>query len=173
MLTKEDGSIVTDANTFALEADVTAYIALYGWSFTGSTQAREQAILRAMLFIESLELKLQGERVSTAQELSWPREYVYNLKKTAYLSDATVPDGVVNAVCEAAVIELATPGTLTQTIGVNDIGVKRAKRKIGPLETETEFQHRDPLARSHYTRIIGFLKPYMKSTLSSGLLMRA
>lgn len=168
MLVQEDGSIVSvadgdanDANTFSLEADVDAYAALYGFSFTGTTTAKEQAILRAMIYIESFEDSLRGSRVSVNQVLSWPRNYVSNKLNTGYLSATAIPPGVTNALNEAAILELATPGVLTASISGAAMNVKRQRRKVGPLETETEYSAGADTTVTQYRRILEFLRPYL------------
>lgn len=174
MLTIEDGSIVSGANSYAEIADVTAYATLYGWSFSGTSTAQEQAILRSMIYIESFEDRFCGGRVSASQALSWPREYVPDAKGTGYLDSDAIPSGLVNALCEAAILELATPGVLTATIDADDIGVRRTRDKIGPMETEVEYGNRNSAQRSKYIRILEFLKPYLCSgTGFSGRVVRA
>lgn len=170
MLVQEDGSVVSiadgdvaDANTYSLEADVDAYASLYGFSFTGTTTAKEQAILRAMIYIESFEQHFKGTRVSANQVLSWPRNYVKNPLGTAYLSSTAIPSGVKNALCEAAILEAATPGTLTASLSGAAMNVKRQRRKVGPLETETEYSSGADTSRTRYVRILEFLRPYLGS----------
>lgn len=162
MLTVEDGTIVADADTYADIAAVTTYATRYGFTFSGLELAQEQAILRAMIFIEAFEPYLAGQRVSAAQELSWPRAYVPSRFPGTYLADDEIPSGVINALAEAAIIELATPGILTQTLDEADQNVLRTRRKLGPLETETEYAGGTGVAQKTYSRILAFLRPYLK-----------
>lgn len=176
MLTVEDGSEVANANTYVDADDVAAYATLYGWTWSGTDAAKEQAILRAMIFIESFEPQLCGGRVTGSQALSWPREYVPDARGTAYLADNAIPSGVTNALNEAAILELATPGVLTQAIAAEDIAVRRKRDKVGPLETEVEYGNRNSVQRTHYTRILEFLRPYLCSGIGSkapGRVLRA
>lgn len=165
MLTQEDGSVVEGADTFALSANVATYATRYGFSWSpADEQTGEQAILRAMIYIESFEDYLQGQRVSVLQELSWPRNYVVNRLGTAYLAIDAVPAGVVNAVCEAAIAELATPGVLTATVSHSNANVKRQRKKIGQLESEVEYFGGVTLDAKTYTRILEFLRPYLRTS---------
>lgn len=174
MLVQEDGSIVSvaegdaaDANTFSLEADVEAYATLYGFSFTGTTLQREQAILRAMIYLESFESLLKGSRVSVNQVLSWPRAYVPNALNTGYIPSTSIPSGVKNALNEAAILELASPGVLTAAISGAATNVRRTRKKLGPMESEIEYSGSVTTATTQYTRILEFLRPYLKGGSAS------
>jgi len=129
--------------------------------------AQEQAILRAMIYIESFEDYFQGSRVSALQELSWPRAYVPNKLGTAYLASDAIPNGVKNALSEAAIAELASPGVLTATVSHSNANVKRKRDKIGPLETEVEYFGGVSLDAKTYTRILEFLRPYFRTAKSA------
>lgn len=164
MLTLEDGTIVTDADTYALAATIATYATRYGFTWSPSTELLgEQAILRAMIYVESFEDYLHGSRVNLTQELSWPRNYVPNRLNTGYLANDAIPDGVVNALCEAAIAELATPGVLTATVSHKSANVKRTRKKIGPMDTEVEYFGAVSLDAKTYTRILEFLRPYLRT----------
>lgn len=174
MLVQEDGSIVSvadgdanDANTYSLEADVDAYAALYGFAFSGTTQAKEQAILRAMIYIESFEDHLKGSRVSVNQVLSWPRAYIPNPLGTGYLSQTAIPAAVKNALNEAAILELASPGVLTSSLSGAAMNVRRQRKKLGPMEEEIEYASGANTAVTRYTRILNFLRPYLNAGAAS------
>ncbi|MCK5746429.1 MAG: hypothetical protein KAH44_09440 [Oricola sp.] len=167
MLTIEDGSIVEDADSYCEIADVETYATRYGFSFSAEDLAQEQAILRAMIYIESFEDYFQGSRVSALQELSWPRAYVPNKLGTAYLASDAIPNGVKNALSEAAIAELASPGVLTATVSHSNANVKRKRDKIGPLETEVEYFGGVSLDAKTYTRILEFLRPYFRTAKSA------
>lgn len=166
MLTLEDGTIVAEADTYALAATISTYATRYGFDFTGTDLAHEQAILRAMIYIESFEPVFAGERVSLLQELSWPRNYVPNALKTGYIANNTIPAGIVNALSEAAIAELATPGVLTADRSSQNQGVVKVRKKLGPLESEVEYAGGTSLDGKIYTRIIEFLRPYLKTASS-------
>lgn len=69
------------------------------------------------------------------QEREWPRIGATDRYGNA-LDPAVVPMRVVYASYEAALLELASPGSLSVTTG-GTIGVAAVKReKVGPLETE-------------------------------------
>jgi hypothetical protein len=115
-LVVEDGSGVSGANTYAAVATVDAYHAARkaplgvcaAWT-TATTAQKEAAILTAMAFVEGL--SWNGVKASSENALEWPRTYVVDRNGFDVASDA-IPAAVVNAVCEAAIRELESPGTL-------------------------------------------------------------
>lgn len=68
----EDGSIVTNANTYAAESDMTAAVAYKNITITGEY---EQLLLQAMDYIEGL--NFIGVKLTKDQPLQWPRYDVY------------------------------------------------------------------------------------------------
>lgn len=171
MLTLEDGTIVSvadgdaaDADTYVDLAYVLAYATRYGstWS-TADSLASEQAILRAMIFIEGFEDQFAGSRVSELQVLSWPRQYVPNMAGNGYLSSTSIPLGLKNALAEAAILEQASPFILTPTVGADDRYVIKERKKVGPLEKEIQYSEaRSDTSLPEYTRIMAFLKPFFE-----------
>lgn len=139
MLTIETGAIVVDADSYITISDVATYATRYGLAWTGTDLAKEQAILRAMVYFESFERAFRGYRVSSIQELSFPRGGLLTSNGEGYLPTNTIPKGVKNAVSEAAVIELASPGTLLTPSVASAQTVKREFRKVDVLEREIEY----------------------------------
>lgn len=167
MLTIEDGSIVANADSVVDIADVTTYAARYGstWN-TSSSLLNEQAILRAMLYLESFEDEFKGERVSEAQELSWPRAYVENFRGSGYLASDSIPKGIKNAVCEAAIIEMATPGTLlaSSISATASQTVKRLFQKVDVIEKETEYFEGAATSKDdRFEKITAWLEPFIRA----------
>lgn len=130
-LVVEDGSVVTGANTYASIATVDAYHAALGQStWTGDDADKETAILRAMRYLENL--SWNGVKTSQSNPLSWPRYDAYDRDGVEYASNI-VPTAVVNALCEAALIELTDQGALRPTQTTTG-QVKR--QKVDVIETE-------------------------------------
>ena len=170
MLTIEDGSIVSVANGSPTDADsyvdiafVTTYATRYGATWdTGDPLANEQAILRAMLYVESFEYSFCGYRVSDLQVLSWPREGVINARGSAYLPSNAIETGLKNAVAEAAIIEMSSPGTLLTPSLTSTQVVKRLKQKVDVLEKEVEYFEGAETIKSHrFERLRTWLMPYI------------
>lgn len=64
----EDGSIVTGANSYVSEAELTTYATARGVTLTGNT---EELLIRSMDYIEGLDFK--GVKFTQDQPLVWPR----------------------------------------------------------------------------------------------------
>lgn len=161
MLTIEDGTIVADADSYVTIANVATHATRYGHTWAGTDEAKEQAILRAMTFIEDSESLFRGHRVSSAQELSWPREYVPDARGTGYLASDAIPKGIKNAVMEAAVLESASPFSLLQSELTVTGKIVRKREKVGPLEEETQYADIGGENRKEFERISAYLKPYI------------
>jgi hypothetical protein len=103
----EDGTIVAGSNSYVTVSGVTDYAADYGltdWTASTVTDTiREQAIFKSMRYLEALNWK--GTKYSADQNLEWPRSYVYD-RNDYLIDDDTVPQAVINAQCEIAVLML-------------------------------------------------------------------
>lgn len=129
MLTVEDGSGVAGANSYVSVSAADAYHEARGnTGWIGSDDAKEQAILRAMAALEAR--RWRGRRSLRDQALQWPRYGVVD--RDGYELDSTVvPGGVASALCEMALLELASPGVTSPAL---DRATKR--EKVGDLEVE-------------------------------------
>jgi len=135
-LVVEDGSIVTGANTYASLATVTAYHVARGNStWLASDADSEPAILRAMDYIESLTwlgMAYSGPVGGVGyQPLQWPRVDVY--VGGFELAHDEIPPKVISALCEAALVELVTPGALSVAL---ERGGAVIREKVDVIETE-------------------------------------
>lgn len=68
----EDGSVVSGANSYATEAELTAYAADRAVTLTADTDV---LLIKAMDFIEAQDYK--GDKSTKGQPLQWPRDFVY------------------------------------------------------------------------------------------------
>ena len=109
-ITVEDGSVVSGANSYGSVADCDTYHAALGnTTWTGTAAAKEQALLRAMAWIETQLWK--GNKTEYDNPLAWPRDNVSD--EDGYtVPDDEVPARVVNCLYEAALIELLSAGAL-------------------------------------------------------------
>lgn len=159
----EDGTIVADANSYVTVAFVDAYALSYGFTFTGTQVEKEQAILRAMLYIESFERKFCGSRTSTAQTLAWPRTGVINQVTGEAIDANTIPVELKRAVAEGAIAELAEPEILTKTLNSSDMNLVRKREKLGPMEREYEYSPNVLVDGQVFRRLKDFLDPLICS----------
>ena len=127
----EDGSGVSNANSYASVGTVDAYHTSRGnATWTGDTTPKEAAILRAMDYIEGMPWK--GQRAIYTSTLEWPR--LNDLDRSGYpIAADTVPQGVILALCAAALVELVTPGALAPVL---ERGGMVKREKVDVIETE-------------------------------------
>lgn len=127
----EDGSGVTNANTYASVNTVDEYHAALGQdTWTGTDAAKEAAILRAMRFIENQQYI--GIKEDEYNPLEWPRWDAWD--RNGYLiQNDVIPQNIINALCEAALVELVSPNALRATL-VRGNAIKR--QKVDVIETE-------------------------------------
>lgn len=134
-LTVEDGTGLAGADAFVSATTVETYAdsrALTGWTDSSDDDGKDAAIRRATTYL-SAGFTWKGHRRSgRSQALAWPRYGVHDADGWVVASDA-VPTEIVQACCELAVYELATPGGLSPTV---DLTARVKRKKIGPIETE-------------------------------------
>jgi len=132
----EDGSIIANANSYASLATVDAYhLARNNTTWTGYDEIKEAAILRAMDYIEAqnwLGMAYSGPVGGVGyQPLQWPRVDVY--VGGFELAYDEIPPKVISALCEAALVELVTPGALSVAL---ERGGAVIREKVDVIETE-------------------------------------
>lgn len=107
-----------DANSYASLAEANAYHTARGnAAWTGADAAKEAALIRATQWLDGrygdqwpgIRWKLR------AQALDWPRVEATDRDGTEIDYDS-IPSEVVSATCEAALIELASPGALSPLV---------------------------------------------------------
>lgn len=161
LLIVEDGTIVADANTYVDVAFVDAYALAYGFSFVGTQLFKEQAILRAMLYIESFEKKFCGKRTSGDQALAFPRTGLVNQVTGLAVGANTIPTDLKRAVAEGAIAELLEPEILTKTLNSSDMNIIGRREKLGPMEREYTYQPNSLIDGQIYRRLQNFLDPFI------------
>lgn len=148
-LTKEDGTIVADANSYADVADSIAYQTDRGrqaW-LDATTEVQEAALVRATDYIEGrFGQKFIGTPLGDVQELAWPRLLaVYPATGNAFPTDE-VPEDILDATILYAEqiigpdgddLELMTELSITPEVASSNVKMK--KEKVDVLEEATEF----------------------------------
>lgn len=119
----EDGTGKTDADSYVSEADCTTYAAARGYTMSGDA---EISIIKAMDYIESQNFK--GYKYTDEQALQFPRGNVY-IDDYAILV-TSIPPELVNALCEAAMIQDAG----SEILPTNERETKR--EKVDVIEVE-------------------------------------
>lgn len=141
-------------DTYANEAELTAYAAARGITVTGSQSV---ILTLAMDYLATLEDQWQGVRTSASQPLAWPRTGVY-VYGTA-LADDAIPQSLKDAQCRlaldsyAGIALLPTVGAgATGSIIEKTVDVVTVKYAEGANNTQPVF-----------TAAMGLLKPLMKA----------
>lgn len=136
ILTPEDGSIVSGANTYATLVQIRAYNAQRGVLLPADDDALTALATDALDFLEAYEPRWKGDRASPLlQELSWPRQNVwvfgsrFDGSTPAYPSNA-IPKQILNAQCYLAGV--AVNVKLAPVLDTRAI----TKEVIGPIETD-------------------------------------
>lgn len=153
----EDGSGVTDANSYCSLAEVRSFADNRGLSLPVVDDDVEIAMLSAMDFIESKRDQFQGVKTDSAQALQFPR---VRLRIDGYpVDDNVIPTCLKFAQCRAT-FEVADGLDLQPIID----GMFITKDVVGPLETEFE-QIRTDDGLDVVEAIVSFLKPlFVKNT---------
>ena len=107
----EDGTIVTGAQSYVSASDCRIYALARGLKFTDDA-AGEQALVRATTWLDSAYPWTGARTGGRGQPLQWPRQNVTDVEGNPIANDE-IPQEVVSACCEAAVRELAKPGSLS------------------------------------------------------------
>jgi hypothetical protein len=121
----EDGTIVTGANSYVSEAELTAFASSRAITLS-SNYTTEQLLILAMDYIESLEYK--GIKRLHTQPLQWPRVDVYI--DGYYNNTENIPKELKNGLMQTAVAISNGYNPLAETIR------KTVREKVGDLEVE-------------------------------------
>lgn len=136
----EDGTGVDNANSYVDLTFADDYFSQRGvqsWA-DASVQDKEVALIKATDYIE-LRFRdrwkgLLSEEVTT---LSFPRTYLYD-RKGQPVTD--VPGDVKKAVCEYALRAINSDLLPDPVSSDNGGNIKRVYERVGPIESETEYQ---------------------------------
>ncbi|MBL8967951.1 MAG: hypothetical protein JNG85_13165 [Spirochaetaceae bacterium] len=155
MIIVEDGTGLATAQSYVSVADCTTYHAARGnaaWAAAATDSLREQALVRATQALDGK--RFRGVRASAAQALEWPRFDAFD--DSLYALEG-VPAKLKAATCEAALIELATPGALSPAL---ERGGAVRREKVGAIETE--YASGAP-AKTVYSVLEGLLRGLVES----------
>lgn len=131
----ETGDGLAEANAYVAVATADAYHTDRGSSswVDADTDLKTAALIRASQALDGLYgARLPGWKLRTTQGLLWPRCDAYD-REGEYIEPKPLPPALIRATCEAALVELTTPGALAPTL---DRAGKIKKEKIGAIETE-------------------------------------
>lgn len=131
----EDGTGLSTANSYVSGDYLVTYAEDRAITLASSDDdAIEAALVRATVAIDgSYRLSFPGYRAQgRAQGLEWPRFSAYDYEGLL-IDGESVPDEVARAVCEAAIRELESPGSMTPDL---ERGGFVRRMKAGSVEIE-------------------------------------
>ena len=129
-LTVETGAIVPGAESYASVAEADAYwIVRNGTAWAAlTTGAKEAALRMATDYIEAVYgERWLGDRVSAAQDLSWPRSGVY-------VDGVQIPSNALPIALVRATMELAVKASAGELLA--DQGAQVTRETVGPITVE-------------------------------------
>lgn len=162
MLIIEDGTGVTNANTYSNDAEYTAYATSRGLTIGSDATIREKELILAMDFLESMRSKFQGIKSAQGNSLQWPRNSVFI--DGFSIDNDFIPVELKNSQIEAAAYASA-----------NDLISNKASQNVSSESV-------DGLSRSYFSggktgsgaldRINVWLKPLLKQNSNGRILTR-
>jgi hypothetical protein len=169
------------ANSFVTELEAIAYantrLNRGAWETIDDTECTEdekRALIEATREISALRFK--GERVTSTQVLSWPREDCPNPDSPGidtvggetlgdYPSDA-IPQRVKDATCELA-LQFIKAGTTDVAALDPNIGI--VQKTTGPLSTTYAEPHQRAQGLARFPRVMALLAPLLDAGRTGGL----
>lgn len=134
----EDGSIVTDAESYDSVANVEAYLTSRGFTLSGTTDQKEQACRICTEWLDnSYGTRYRGTRKTSGQSLLWPRLSVYD--HDGYLvSSTSIPTALRRALAELVYRYRENQDIFDQDV-VPGSDVVKVSEQLGPMKSSTEY----------------------------------
>lgn len=159
----EDGSIVTDANTFASVATVREYAELRGVTLPTGDDAVAVQIIKGMDYILTFSARFKGQLVDEAQPLPFPRDYVRFHGYTEFFPNDEIPPQLIAALGQLCIEQ--TNGVELLSTSIPGLPVVREKVDV----IETEYANPVSLGGLDYTQArMPLVDALLKSLLNSG-----
>lgn len=152
MLIIEDGSLVSNANSYVTVSEFQDYCSLRGLSFPQSSIECERLLILAMDYLERLHY--QGKPVSSSQLLKFPRFNVYIDR--VLQSDLVIPQAI-----RYSQMELASAQSSVSILqdGTNPSDNVKSE-KVGELETS--YYENGKNSKFTSERVNSILYPYLR-----------
>lgn len=132
-LVVEDGTGLPNADSYASREEFLSYrTAMYATSGSEPVEAVDAALRRATRYIDANYAFVGYPTHGSQQALAWPRTVLGPNSTYVYALDY-MPREVKNATIEAAIRELASPGSL---LADENPSQRVIRQKVGPIETQ-------------------------------------
>jgi len=132
VITVEDGSNVSDANSFVTLAEVRSYAEQRGATLPAGDDALAVMVIKACDYLEAQANRFQGDVANEGQALQWPRTGVYVGSSETELASNVIPKQLKSAQC-STVLALNEGVDIMPNYSASDFVVRE---KVGPIETE-------------------------------------
>lgn len=150
----EDGSNVTNANSFNTDVELTTYATARGLTLPATEAERDILQILAMDFITDNEDDMQGFRVTSDQELSFPR---VGVEIHGHLNESDkIPTTLKKAQNEASI------AAHTQTLLTNSSTNNIQKEKVDVIETS--YFKGGSISKARLDRVWNYLNPVLNPT---------
>lgn len=173
--TVEDGTGIDGANSYSSTANSDTYHTdrnNTSW-LQLTTPAKQAALIKATDYIDQ-RFTFIGTKESESQGLAWPR---FNaLDKDGYYRSSEVPEEVLKAVSEYALLASVESLYITPSYNTTGLDVKKTKDVVGPIETEIEYATDSSSGATQRTTVkeLPEADSYLwKLTVSSNTIVRA
>ena len=152
-LTIEDGTIVSNANSYVTDLEYVTYAAFRGLSIGTSAAIRETELIKSMDYLQNQDyIGLRTEPDN--QILPWPRRSAYLYGRT--IDSATIPQELKNAQIEGAV------AAFTQLLQINEVTENVSSEKLDTLSIS--YHSRGKSGRIRLDRVNTWLEPLLEDT---------
>ena len=152
-LVVEDGSIVPGANAYVDLASVRAYALARGIVLPVDDDECSVLVIKATDYLESKRCLYQGWRVTSLQDLSWPRSNIFIYGED--FPPNAIPGLLTNA--QMALTVIANSGV--DLLPLIDSSRFVTKEKVGPIATEYSDPAKYDLVGPVFTAVDAMLKP--------------
>lgn len=142
--------------TYVTVSDVDQFADVFGDTWQGTQQEKEQALARAQAYLDNLRW-LGRKTGGRDQEEAWPREGVVDADGFE-VPDDEIPHEIKYALSVLAVVELASAGLLSPNITLNRI---TTSEKVGEIAVSYAKTAGAESARVIVTRALDAIKPFL------------
>jgi hypothetical protein len=110
----ETGAGITNATSYVTVAEFKAYCADIGTVLTAYTDTQiEQSLVRVTRAVDAH--SFVGAKSTATQALAWPRTDAIDASGFD-IASTVIPTAIKNAVCEGAIVDIASPGALQASL---------------------------------------------------------
>ena len=168
-LTVEDGTGVTGADAYASVADFDTWsINYFGAAIDGTDAVKEQAIRRAVFFLDNLPSEGNATFERDVQSLAWPRASVYD-SEGYYIAVDEMPREIIFAQHAFARAEQQSPGVLMPQVNRSS---QKILSRVGEIVWKVTGTGGVDAERTVVTMAVDGIKQFMTGGGSAVLIQR-